>query len=198
MNYLGKTTTITALAIAGLLTFTGCSPAATVTPPAANGEVSAAPVEQGAQEEPAAAAGTRANPNPIGSVIEADEWTVTVNSVTLGANDAIAAENPFNDAPADGMEYILVNATITYTGSDEQGAMPAFVGFEYVTADGATTDSLSSLAVAPDALDSLSPLYNGGTVTGNVVLVAPAGSAGEGVIAVRPGMINDKVFVAVQ
>lgn len=195
MNYLGKTTTITALAIAGFLIFTGCTPAATVTPPAANSEASTAPAEQ---DEPAAAAGTRQNPNPIGSVIEADEWTVTVNSVTLGANDAIAAENPYSDAPADGMEYILVNATITYTGDDDQGAMPAFVSFEYVTADGVTTDSLSSLAIAPDALDSLSPLYNGGTATGNVVLVAPAGTAGDGVIAVRPGMISDKVFVAVQ
>lgn len=196
MNTLGKTTTFAALAIAGLLTFTGCMSSATVTPPAAGSEVSAEPAEE--TQAPAAAVGTRANPHPLGSMIESADWQVTVNSVNLDANDAIASENPFNDAPEEGTRYILVNATITYIGDDEQGGMPAFVSFDYVTADGTTTDSLSQIAVAPDSLDSMSTLYNGGSITGNKLLIAPAEGAEQGVLAVRPGMVTDKIFVAVQ
>jgi hypothetical protein len=35
-------------------------------------------------------------------------------------------------------------------------------------------------------------------VTGNAAFAVPAATAGEGVLAVRPGMLADKAFVAVQ
>jgi hypothetical protein len=55
-----------------------------------------------------------------------------------------------------------------------------------------------TFAVAPDALDRMSTLYNGGTATGNVAIEVPSDRVREGVIAVRPGMLADTVFVAVQ
>lgn len=153
--------------------------------------------EEAAEEEaPAAETGTRENPAPLGSVIEGNEWTVVINSVALGANDQVVAASPVNEAPDAGTEYILINYTVTYTGDDPDGQMPAFVGVEYVTADGVTVDGLDKLIIAPDQMDTMSTLYNGASATGNTAIQVP--SPADGVIAVRPGMIADKVFVAIQ
>ncbi len=94
----------------------------------------------------AAAVGTRENPAAIGSTVKGNEWTVVINSVTLNATDAVLAANQFNDAPDAGTEYILVNYTATYTGSDADGQMPAFVGIEYVTAAGVSVDGLDKIS----------------------------------------------------
>lgn len=156
--------------------------------------------EDGDSEEVAAEAeGTRANPYPLGSLIENEDWRVVVNSVTLGATDAVLAANSFNEAPEAGNEYIIVNYSTTYVGADEEGSMPAWVVVEYVTAEGTTVNSFDNFAVAPDpAFDSSSTLYTDGTTSGNVVFSVPSASAGAGVLAIQPGLLSDKVFVAVQ
>ncbi|MCU1633375.1 MAG: hypothetical protein JWM61_2027 [Micrococcaceae bacterium] len=158
-----------------------------------------APVEDGAaEEEPATDAGTRENPYPIGSVIESDDWRIVVNSVTLAATDAVIAVNQFNEPPAEGSEYILVNYSATYLGDDPNGQMPAFVSLDYVTSDGTTVNGFDSIAVAPEPIDTTSTLYTDGTATGNKTFAVPTATAGQGVLAVTPGMFGDKVFVAVQ
>lgn len=154
-------------------------------------------VDAPADDEGAAAeAGTRENPIALGTPFSSSDWTVVVNSVTLDANAQIAAENPYNEAPEAGSVFILVNYTVTYIGTDPEGQMPAFVGLEYVTADGVTVDGLEKLVLAPEAINSTSPLYEGASATGNYAIQVP--SPVDGVLAVRAGMITDKVFVAVQ
>ena len=148
--------------------------------------------------DPAAEAGTRENPHPIGSVIESDDWRIVVNSVSLAATDAVVAANQFNDPPAEGSEYILVNYSATYIGDDPNGQMPAFVSVEYVTADGRTVNAFAKSVSEPDPIDTTSALYKDGTATGNEAFEVPTATAGQGVLAVRPGMLADKVFVAVQ
>lgn len=150
-----------------------------------------------AAEKPADKSGTRENPSPIGSVVESKDWRVVINSVSLAASDAVLAANEFNDPPAAGSEYILVNYSVTYLGDDANGQTPSFVSVEYVTQDGKTINSFDNHAVAPKALDS-NALYKGGTATGNVALQVPTATADKGVLAVRPGMLADKVFVAVK
>lgn len=149
-------------------------------------------------EKPAANAGTRENPYPIGSVIESDDWRVVINSVTLAATDAVVAANPFNEPPAAGSEYVVVNYSTTYIGDDADGQMPAFVSIEYVTADGKTINGLDKLVVAPNPIDTTSTLYTNATATGDMAVEVPTATAGQGVLAVRPGMLGDKVFVAVK
>jgi hypothetical protein len=150
------------------------------------------------ENKPAAQAGTRENPSPIGSVVESKDWRVVVNSVTLAASDAVVAANQFNKPPTAGSEYILVNYSATYIGDEANGQMPAFVSVDYVTADGKTVNRLDNSAVAPEAIDTMSTLYKGGTATGNIAIQVPTATAGQGVLAVRPGMLADKVFVAVK
>lgn len=154
--------------------------------------------EQPADTEEAAGdeVGTRANPAPLGAPIEGEDWTVVVNSVDLDANEEVAAENEFNEPADEGTVYISVNVTITYTGNDPDGQSPAFVGIDYVTADGVTVDAFEKLVVGPDELDSLSPLYEGASATGNRTIQVPAPA--DGVLAVSPGMIADKIFVAIK
>lgn len=151
-----------------------------------------------ATDEEAAApeAGTRENPLPLGTEFSSDEWTVVVNSVTLGATDQIVNENMFNEAPDAGTEYLLINYTVTYTGTNAEGEMPTWVGMEYVTAAGVTVDPLDKMLVAPDAMDTMSPLYEGASATGNNAIQVP--TPADGVLAISPGMMADKIFVAIQ
>lgn len=141
---------------------------------------------------------TRDNPVALGTEITSSEWKVVINSVTFAADEAVAAANTFNEPPTEGNEYILINYTVTYTGTDPNGQAPAFVIVEYVTPDGNTIDGLEVLAVAPDEFDSISTLYSGASVTGNKALMVPSATAQEGVLAVSPGLLADKVFVAVK
>ncbi len=141
--------------------------------------------------------GTRANPYPIGTAITQGDWTVTINSVNLDATAEITADNMFNDAPDAGMVYILVNVTATYNGTDAEGASP-WSTVNYVTVDGVTIDGTEKFISPPDAFDITTVLYEGASTTGNVALQVPADTAGEGVLAVNPTMMGDKVFVAVQ
>lgn len=154
--------------------------------------------EDGAEGDAAAETGTRGNPYPIGSVIESDDWRVVVNSVTLDATDAVVSANQFNEPPAEGSEYILVNYSATYLGDEPDGQVPAFVTVEYVTADSTTVNSFDNSVVAPEAIDTISTLYTDGTATGNAAFEVPTATADQGVLAVTPGMLGDKVFVAVQ
>lgn len=166
-------------------------------------EGSDAGIEQNADKEVApdegsSEDGTRGNPYPIGSTIENDEWRVVVNSVTPDATDAVLSENEFNEPPADGSQYMLVNYSTTYLGDNADGEMPAFVTVEYVTADGTTVNSFDNVVVVPDAIESSSTLYTDGTATGNVAFEVPTDTADQGVLAITPGMLGDKVFVAVK
>ena len=111
---------------------------------------------------------TRENPDPLRTEISSKDWKVVINSVTFDANAAVAAANQLNDPPADGKEYVLINYTATYIGNDSSGESAAFVSVDYVTADGVTVDGTDSMAVAPDAIGSLTTLYNGASVTGTL------------------------------
>ncbi len=168
-----------------------------VTGPATAADGAAPAAGAGTAAPTAGDQGTRTSPYPLGSTVTSRDWKVTINSVSLDADDAIAAENPFNDAPAAGTQYLMANVTITYTGDDPQGSMP-MATIDYVTADGNTVHSFDAMVVEPDALDDVSPLYEGASTTGNVAFAVPSASAAQGTLAVQATPLADKVFVAVQ
>jgi hypothetical protein len=141
--------------------------------------------------------GKRSNPHPIGTKIKHGDWEFTLNSVNLDATEEIANENQFNDPPADGNVYIVTNVTSTYLGDDEDG-MTAFPVIEFVAKDGNSYGDTESMAVAPDQLDIAKTLYNGGSVTGNIVLEVPTDSLDDGVLAVIPNTFGKKTFYAIK
>lgn len=67
-----------------------------------------------------------------------------------------------------------------------------------MTVDDNTISSIDTLAVAPDELDTLSTMYEGASITGNIALAVPADTADAGSLAVVPGIFADKKFVAVK
>lgn len=201
--------TRTAIAVALLLGLTACgdtaSPAEEDAPAAAGSSTASAPA--GAEEETEDAeeadepeqqaggtAGTREDPLPLGTPIEGGDWVVTVNEVTTDATDAVMAANQFNDAPAEGTQYLLADVTVEYTG-DESEMIMLGTGFAFVTATGETIDTGDAFVVGPDELDTAQELYNGGTAQGNVVLQVPEGA--DGLLRVTTGMFGgEKTFVA--
>lgn len=60
--------------------------------------------------------GTRENPAALGQVLSNDDWDVTVNGFTPNATDAVLAANSFNESPAPGFQYALVDLSATYKG----------------------------------------------------------------------------------
>ncbi len=156
-----------------------------------------APDDDAASEDaPASEVGTRETPIPLGTAFSNDDWTVVINSVTQNAGEQINAANGYPQDADPGTEFLLINYTVTYTGDDADGQYPAMVQIEYVTAAGVTVNLFDKFVIAPDAINSTSVLYSGATVTGNTAIQVP--SPVDGVLAVTPGVLADKVFVAVQ
>ena len=169
-----------------------------VEPPASDGdEQDSGAAGPDAVADAAPEAGTRANPFPIGTTISDEEWEVTVNGVSLDASQAVVDANMFNDPAPEGQVYIMANLTATYVGTDEDGTI-SMLQVEYVTPEGNTVDGLATMAVAPDSFDRFSTLYPGASISGNIALLVPAATAAEGVLAVTPSMLGDKVFYAVK
>ncbi|MCL2090355.1 MAG: hypothetical protein FWH11_03885 [Micrococcales bacterium] len=194
-NY--RKTVVTALLAAGAFGLAGCDGEGgnSVDLPSDQAKTDQTDADQPEVDKAQGRAGTRDNPYPVGSTIKGKEWEVTINSVTLGANDAVAAENQFNDPPPEGKQYALVNITATYVGTESS---TPWVTIKYVGADGSTASSYDASAVVPDEFNSYTELYQGGSATGNIALLVPIEAPETGALSVEPDMIGDKSFVAIQ
>lgn len=153
-------------------------------------------------EAPPAEQGTRENPAPIGTTVEASygsspEWRVTIDSVTLDATDQVLDANMFNDAPDDGMQYAMISVTVTYLG-DETAYPSVDLSFSYVSVDGKTYEEYDSLIVPPDpSFSDINEMYNGATESGNVAIAIPSNTAGQGTWCLD-GLLLDKYFFAAE
>lgn len=66
------------------------------------------------------------------------------------------------------------------------------------SADGRTVNAFDTMAVLENRFDNTSTLYQGSTATGDLAFAVPADTADQGVLAVRPDMLADKEFIALQ
>ena len=66
------------------------------------------------------------------------------------------------------------------------------------SADVRTVNTFDTMAVLENRFDNTSPLYQGGTATGDLAFAVPADTADQGVLAVRPDMLAGKEFIALQ
>lgn len=101
------------------------------TPERSGGDMSglkAADTQNADEENPTNDAGRgdgsdRTLPIPIGQVGQVGDYDVMVISATPYANDIVAAENQFNELPAEGNQFFMVRVAVTYTGT--ASGMPA-------------------------------------------------------------------------
>lgn len=152
--------------------------------------------EEAEPAEPAGDPGSRENPHQFGETVTGQDWEVTINGITLGADDAIAAENQFNEPAPDGSSYALVDVTMTYLGDDSDIPLVG-TDVSYVTGSGETLSAYEHSAVTPDAFESTRELYNGGTEQGNISIAIPDGDE-NGTLRVRLGFLSseDHFYVA--
>lgn len=196
----------TVLAGLVLLTLTGCVMPPTVTASTAS-SAPAAPASTQAEPaaatptpepEPAAEVGSRENPFPAGTPLVSDEWEGVVGPTNLDASAAVAEGNMFNDPAPEGLVYIGIPITATYTGADEANSMQ--ISLEYVTASGEVIDSTThSSFVSADDTNPMQDLFTGGTVSFTEYLLVPAEGVDQGLIRATFGWINGaEGFVTLQ
>src|SRR4051794_14644978 len=63
------------------------------------------------------AEGTRKDPIPRGQSVDLGDWTVEIVGYRQNANEIVAAENQFNDPPAEGRQFVIATLRITYRGT---------------------------------------------------------------------------------
>lgn len=117
----------------------------------------------------------------VGEATTVGDYTVTVTAVNPNANDLIAAESEYNQAPVH--QYMLVDLTVVYEG-DLQGnpwiELPvAFVGNDAVSYD--STSCFADLPVDGWDIDALNP---GGSGSYQVCMDVPAEAVAGGSVGV--------------
>lgn len=146
--------------------------------------------EPGAEDE--SDEGSRSNPLPLGETVSNGTWEVTVQDITLNADDQVAAANEFNDEAPEGAQYALVKISATYLGDDSEFPMTD-VDIAHVSGSGETSAWYDSIAVAPDEFDMSRELYEGGTEEGNIALAVPQEDE-EGTFRVRLGLLSTEDY----
>ncbi|WP_320164944.1 hypothetical protein [uncultured Trichococcus sp.] len=144
--------------------------------------------EESANES--SAFGKRSNPVPLGQAIEIpveysnEDWTenyegtisLQINGITKGqaALDTLMAENQFNEAPPEGMEWVIFDVTLKLLDGNQDIPYTTFPSFDIISSSGSE--------IAQDAYASLdgnefgyTDLFPDAEVSGRVVKYAPIG-----------------------
>ena len=128
----------------------------------------------------------------LGQTAELGEYTVTVDSVTQNANDVLANENMFNEPPTG--QYVLVDLTVTYNGTDE-GDPWLDLSTNFVGTDARKYDTTSCMAVVPNEASSVPTLLAGGTASYQVCMDLPPTAIAGGQVEVTESFSFDDAAV---
>ena len=132
--------------------------------------------------EPPPELGTRMNPIPLGQQVgavttglgETREYNVAILETIRGEPAWLAVQdaNMFNDAPAEGNEYVLVRARVEYlSGPSDETSQISVWDFNIVTSAGVTLDPPSIVDPEP-AFEA--QFFPGGSVEGWMTFEVPA------------------------
>ena len=150
-------------------------------------------LDETSTEESAAEAsviGKRSNPVPLGQSIEIpveysnEDWTenyegtisLQINGVTKGqaAMDTLMAENQFNEAPPEGMEWVIFDVTMKLLDGNQDTPYTTSPAFDIISSSGSE--------IAQDTYGTLdgnefnyNDIFPGAEVSGRVVKYAPMG-----------------------
>ena len=117
--------------------------------------------------------GERGNPIPLNDVAIYPVWEVSVLSFERDATTAIAEENQFNDPPAPGHVYVMVQVQGTYIGT-EFGSM--WLDLDYYLVGNTDIAYEQVWVVTPDSLTDQPNILPGGTAVGNLAFMVPEGT----------------------
>jgi hypothetical protein len=141
----------------GSVATTSTIPGPTTTTQPATTTTTRPPVDTGSQEAPL----------PPGTPVTIGNWEVTVLSSTTDATEAVLAANSFNEAPAGDYLFTMVRVATTYLGEGSES--PLFgLTFGAIGDSGVVYGFEDDCGVTPDGLPSLTEVFPGGSVAGNL------------------------------
>jgi predicted small lipoprotein YifL len=127
------------------------------------------PTQEEATEAPKLGT-ARSNPAPVGSEVIVDDMAFKILGATRPADEIIMAGNPFNTAPEEGEEYVLVELQATCQKSlDEQCSLNLF-NISLIGSSGVTHNSEIMVAGVDGLLES-TEFYGGATVSGTLPFI---------------------------
>ena len=202
MRVFEKLATSMAGVVVTLLTLTACA-TTTETPdvkaPDTTGTSAGERPDSDSDSAASDAIGTRSNPAPAGSTAKIGNYTVSLGATNLDASAIVAAENQFNDPPAEGRQFVLVRITATYNG-EETGSLLWDLDFKFVGSAGNTFGSGTDddCGVIPDEVYEQGELYPGATAEANVCASVPSEQVQGGTWVVEESFTfeDNKVFFA--
>lgn len=129
---------------------------------------------------------SRENPIPVGQTASVGDYQVTVLSVTPFADEMIATENQFNEAPAPGNQFFIASIETTYSGST--AGTPSF-DLNY-SAVGASSSSYTPFnnycGVVPNDFTLATEQFPGGTTVFNMCWEVESADADSLVLYLTP------------
>jgi hypothetical protein len=198
----------TVLSVVLAITYTAGFASSVAQSVASSNDVTAAEPADGAKADaaetdakPADATGTRDNPAANGTLIAitaggVPTWEITTGAPVLNANEALMAENQFNEAPPAGMQWAMLPLNMKYVGPETGN--PAFdLTVEFVSAAGTTHKSYDYTAVTPNDLISVNEMYPDATASANVSIMIPTADAEKGTWTIST-FLSDPYFLAAQ
>lgn len=111
--------------------------------------------------------GTRGNPHPVGEPIKVGQWDITVTDVAADATSDILAEDSFNEEPAEGRQFFMVEIEATYNG-EASDFLFASTSFSTVGPLAVAYTGEDTCGVVPNEIEVFSEVFPGGTVRGNL------------------------------
>jgi len=141
--------------------------------------------------------GSRARPVPLHTAFvipDSKGWKVRVNSSIPNATKLVLAENQFNDEPAAGRQFYMINVTATYAGSGRSAAFSGLT-FSALGRSNVAYDSSDDCGVTPTEFDDFKKVFSGGSISGNVCFSVKKNDVPSLLLMVEPGFSFDDTLV---
>ncbi len=177
--------------------------AATLTPGSASSPQAeaTATATAGPTATPVPVGAGRSNPIPFGEsgISQDGEWELQVLDVIRGeeAWNQVSAANQFNEPPPPGMEYVMMNVRVKYTGTSAEEQIINTTVFQSTGDAGVRWPNPFVVTPAPELS---AEVFSGGEATGWVVLEAREGEGN--LMAIFDAFLSfeegDEVYIALQ
>ena len=144
------------------------------------------------------AGSSRADPVPVGTAVRLKDWELTVAGFDPEGTAAVMEEDSYNDPPAAGREFMLIEVSLTYVGAtsskvarDMRFAVVGDAGVAYGPYD-------DTCGIIPNELDEYTEAFTGGTITGNLCYAVPAEEAESLVLIADEDFGDTRHFMALR
>lgn len=134
--------------------------------------------------------GSRSHPYPLhhfASIPDSHGWKLRVNKAIPNATAAVLAENQFNDPPAAGRQFFMINITASYTGTGSSQTLGALT-LDALGRTNVAYDSSDSCGVTPNEFDEFKTVFRGGSLSGNLCFSVKRTDVASLLLLVEPGL----------